>query len=298
MQSTEINDVIGSLRRIEYRTNRLVDSLFYGAYKSVFKGRGIEFSEVREYRIGDDIRSIDWNVTARMGSLYVKEYVEERDLNIIIAFDVSGSLDFGTQNTVKKSVATELAASICFSALRNNDRTGLFLFAEGVEKFVPPAKGRKHNMRIIREMLAHKTRSPSTDLARALKYMGSVLKKRGIIFLISDFDGDVGEYSRQLRILNKRHDVVSVRIRDMRETEMPDVGFIELEDSETGEQILVDTSDPVFRRNYAAMAGQEEQRINQFFTVNGMDLIDVSTSGGWIRPLKDFFNLRQRRMMR
>jgi len=298
MQQEAINNVIGNVRRIEYQTNRFVDSIFYGAYKSVFKGRGIEFSEVREYRIGDDIRSIDWNVTARMGSLYMKEFVEERDLNLIIAFDVSGSLDFGTQEKLKKTLASELAASLCFSALRNNDRSGLVLFTDKVEKYIPPAKGRQHNLRIIREMLYHRPDGRSTDLGSSLKFMGSVLKKRGVVFLISDFDEETREYSKQLRMLRKKHDVISVRIRDNRELEIPDIGFIELEDAETGEQLLVDTSDPFFRENYCRLVCEQDDEIKRFFKSNGLDLIDISTSHGWVKPLKNFFNTRQRRMIR
>ena len=298
MEAAAMNDVIGNVRRIEYQTNRFVDSLFYGAYKSVFKGRGIEFSEVREYRIGDDIRSIDWNVTARMGSLYVKEFVEERDLSIVIAFDASRSLDFGTRGKLKKTLASELAASICFSALRNNDRTGLVLFTDRVERYIPPAKGRQHNLRIIREMLYHLPKGVKTDLGSSLKFMGSVLKKRGVVFLISDFDEEPHMYSKRLKVLKKKHDVISVRIRDMRETEMPDVGYIELEDAETGEQILVDTSDPAFQEDFSRLVREQDDKVNRFFKSNGMDLVEISNDGGWVKPLMNFFKTRERRLKR
>jgi len=298
VEVNDLYDIIKNVRRIEYQTNQFVDSIFYGAYKSVFKGRGIEFSEVREYRTGDDIRSIDWNVTARMGSLYVKEFVEERDLNLVIAFDISGSLEFGTQKNFKKDVAVEMAASLCFSAMRNNDRVGLVLFTSEVEKYIPPSKGREHNLRIIREMLYYTPKKRGTNIGNSLHFIGRGLKKRGIVFLISDFDEEIKNYSKDLKILRKKHDVIAVRIRDIREKEIPNVGFIELEDCETGEQILIDTSDEEFRKNYLKLVEEHEQEINNFFKRNNVDLIEISTDGGWVKPLINFFKKREQRLKR
>ena len=226
---SEAGELVRKIRRIELKTRGLVEGLMQGAYYSIFKGRGIEFSEVREYQHGDDIRAIDWNVTARMNHPFVKEFVEERDLTLMIFFDISGSIDFGTQSMLKKEAAVELIASIAFSAIRNNDRVGLLLATSKIEKFISPRKGKRHAFRIIREILYCKPESRGTDLEKTLTHLSKVMKKRGVIFIVSDFMDDLERIRKPVKVLRKKHDVVAVRISDLRETEMPDVGYIELE---------------------------------------------------------------------
>ncbi len=296
LERERVREILRNVRQVELRTKRFADSIFQGAYKSTFKGRGIEFSEVREYQPGDDIRTIDWNVTARFGHPYVKEFIEERDLTILIAFDISGSLDFGTQRTIKKGIATELIASIAFSALRNNDRVGLILFSERVEKYLPPKKGRKQVMRIIRETIYHEPEKKATDLNQCLDFINRITKKKAIVFFISDFSEPVETYAKSMRILGKKHDIISVNIQDLREMEIPDVGLISLEDGETGEQILVDTSDEEFRRNFSTLANEHRERTIKFHHSQGIDIIDIKTDEDWGRAMIKFFGIRKRRM--
>ncbi|MBU4201636.1 MAG: DUF58 domain-containing protein [Candidatus Altiarchaeales archaeon] len=296
LERERIREILSNVRRVELRTKRFVDSIFQGAYKSTFKGRGIEFSEVREYQPGDDIRTIDWNVTARFGHPYVKEFIEERDLTILIAFDISGSLDFGTQSNLKKDTATELIASIAFSALRNNDRVGLILFSNRVEKYIPPRKGRKQVMRVIRETLYHEPEEKATDLNQGLEFISRITRKKAIVFFISDFNEPVENYAKSMRILGKKHDLISVNIRDLREEEIPDVGLVSLEDGETGEQILVDTSDEEFRRNFIELANEQRERTTRFHRSNGIDIIDIRTDYDWTKEMIKFFGIRRRRI--
>jgi len=291
-----VREILSNVRQVELKTKKFVDSVFQGAYKSTFKGRGIEFSEVREYQPGDDIRTIDWNVTARFGHPYVKEFIEERDLTILIALDVSGSLDFGTQRAAKKDVATELIASIAFSALRNNDRVGLILFTGRMEKYIPPRKGRKQVMRVIREILYYDPEERTTNLNSCLEFISRITRKKAIVFLISDFNDSLDNYARSMRILNNKHDLIAVNIHDLREEEIPDVGLISLEDEETGEHIMVDTSDPEFRQNYLKLAGDRNDEMKKFYRSQGIDLIDIKTDDEWIKPLIKFFSIRKRRI--
>lgn len=290
---TDTKQILKKVKKIEVKTNHIVDGLIYGAYHSVFKGRGIEFSEVREYQIDDDPRSIDWNVTARMNHPYVKEFIEERDLTILIVFDVSGSSEFGTQLAIKKEIGIELSASLALSAQRSNDRVGLFLTTNKVEKHIPPRKGRKHILRLIREMLYYTPIERTTDLGVPLSFINKVIKKKSIIFIISDFQDAIENYKKPLSILRNKHDVVAIRLWDIREFEIPDIGLIELQDEETGEQILVDTSDPEFRENYSKLISMQRHEIKKFMNKQKIDLVDISTSEDWSKPLMKFFKQRE-----
>ncbi len=292
---TEARDLLKRIRRIEIRTRKLVEGLTQGAYYSIFRGRGIEFSEVREYQHGDDIRTIDWNVTARMNHPFVKEFVEERDLTLMIFFDVSGSIDFGTQDMLKKEAAVELIASIAFSAIQNNDRVGLLLATNKIEKYITPRKGKRHVLRIIREMLYFRPEEKGTDLEKTLTYLSKVMKKRGVIFIVSDFMDNLGRIEKPVRILRKKHDIVAVRISDLRESEIPDVGCVELEDEETGEQITIDTSDPEFRENFSRLASERDEKITKFMRANKIDFIQIPASGDWEKTAVKYFRERARR---
>jgi len=282
-------DILKKVKKIEIKTRYLVDGLLQGAYHSVFRGRGIEFSEVREYVIGDDVRAIDWNVTARMNHPYIKEFIEERDLTIYIVFDVSGSGEFGYSKSKKES-AIELCASLMFAALRNNDKVGLSLFTDKVENFIPARKGRKHVLKLIREMAYFKPQSKCTNIKNALDYMSRIIKKRSIIFIISDFIAD--DFSKPLKLLKNKHDIIAVNMHDIRETELPDIGYIELEDEETGEQILVDTSDHDFRAEYARLAKERIDKLRESLRKMNVDLIDIKSGEQFDAPLRKFFSQR------
>ncbi|MBW2964488.1 DUF58 domain-containing protein [Candidatus Woesearchaeota archaeon] len=293
----ETKQVLKKVRKIEIKTRQLVEGLLQGAYHSIFKGRGIEFSEVREYVPGDDVRTIDWNVTARMNTPYVKEFIEERDLTAMILFDVSGSSEFGSEKA-KKWAAVELAASLMFAAMHNNDRVGLVLFTDKVERFIPPRKGRKHVLRLIREMITHEPQSRMTDIKTSIEFVSKVMKKKSIVFVISDFFSE-GDYSKQLRMLKNKHDVIAVNLNDLRETEIPtDIGYIQLEDEETGEQILVDTSDPEFQQNYSQLIGEHNGALQQMFKRLKIDSIDLKSHEPFEIPLKRFFAMRTKKVIR
>jgi len=286
-------EILKRVRQIEIRTGRLVNDVFAGEYESIFKGRGMEFHEVREYTPGDDIRSIDWNVTARTGHPYVKKFIEERELTVIIMADMSGSGSFGTRNRMKIELMAEIGAVLSFSAIKNNDKIGLLLFTDKVEKFIPPKKGRPHVLRVIRELLYYKPESRRTSLNSALEYLGKVLKKRSVIFLISDFmDSD---YERLLRILNKRHDIIGISISDPREKELADVGLVELEDAETGEILFLDTGDELLKKELAKKRDSVVSARNRAFRSMGLDFIEISTDKPYIEPLILFFRMRARR---
>ena len=289
----ETRQVLKRVKKIEIKTRHLVEGLLQGAYHSVFKGRGIEFSEVREYMVGDDVRTIDWNVTARMNKAFVKEFIEERDLTIVFAFDVSGSSFFGSIKE-KKEHAIELIASLMFAALKNNDNTALCMFTDNVEKFIPARKGKRHVLRMIRELIYFKPVERKTDVASCLRFLSKVVKKRSIIFVISDFFGK--PFSKELKLLRNRHDVIAVTLYDPRELEMPDVGMIELEDEETGEQVLVDTSDSDFRENYVKIVNKNLSAIRGNFKKLKIDCVDIRTDTNFESPLRKFFKLRQRRL--
>lgn len=288
-------DVLKNIKKIEIKTRYLVEGLLQGAYHSIFKGRGIEFSEVREYAIGDDVRTIDWNVTARMNHPYIKEFIEERDLTIYIIFDVSGSGEFGSSKSKKES-AIELCASLMFAALRNNDKVGIALFTDKVERFIYPRKGRKHVLKMIREMIYFKPENKRTDIKNTLDYMSKVIKKRSIIFIVSDFISE--EFSKPLKLLKNKHDIIAINMYDIREIQLPDVGYIELEDEETGEQILVDTSDPEFRAEYAKLADERTKELCQSMKKMKIDMIGIRSGEQFDVPLRKFFIQRLKRSAR
>lgn len=288
------SEIFRKVRRIEIRTNRLVEEYFSGQYESVFKGTGMEFSEVREYLPGDDIRSIDWNVTARFGRPFVKKFTEERELTIILLVDLSGSESFGSVEKSKAEIACEIAAVIAFSALKNQDKVGLIMFTDGPEKYLPPKKGRSYVLRIIREILFYKPRNPKTDIEKTLKFLNEVVKRKAVVFLISDFIGE--NYEKILNITNKKHDLIPINIQDPREKKLPDVGLIELEDSETGEKMLINTSDKSFRSKYEKLIAEEDEKRNRIFRKIGADSIDIWSDRSYIKPLYAFFKMRSRRI--
>lgn len=286
-------EILKKVKRIEITTRGLVNDVFSGEYHSVFKGRGMEFAEVREYQIGDDIRTIDWNVTARMGHPYVKVFDEERELTVMLVVDVSSSGEFGTVKRMKGEIATEICALLAFSAIKNNDKVGLIIFTDTVEKFVPPKKGKSHVLRVVRELLYHKPQGRKTDIGVALEYLSSVTTRRSVVFLVSDFISS--DYEKALQIANKRHDIVAITVTDPREEQLPNVGFIELEDAETGEIILVDTSDISVRGSFAKQTEESKMNRDKLFRSINMDYIDIHTNQSYIEPLIKFFRMRARR---
>jgi len=287
-------ELLQKIRRIEIRARRLVANLFLGEYHSVFRGRGLEFSEVREYQPGDDVRSIDWNVTARMGTPYVKKYVEERELTVLLVVDVSASETFGTGAQTKGEVAAEVAALLAFAAVANNDRIGLLTFSDRIEKFVPPRKGSQHVLRIVRELLYARPQGRGTDIAGALAYLTRVARRRSIIFLISDFL-DRG-FEGALRLAVQRHDLVAISLTDPRELSLPPLGLLELEDAETGQPLLLDTEDRETRRQYALAAAQRREERQQLLRSMGVDEVAIATDRSYVQPLMAFFQARARRI--
>jgi len=288
------SDILAQVRRIEILTGRLVSETFAGEYLSVFKGRGMEFAEVREYAPGDDVRSIDWNVTARTGRPYVRQYTEERELTVAIACDLSGSQFFGAAGRFKKEIAAELSAVLAFSAMRNNDKVGLFLLTDRIEKHVPPKKGRKHVLQVIRDILAFTPESRGTDLSAALETMTRVLKRRCILFLISDFR-DQG-FEKALRLAALKHDVVPVVIRDPREEDLPALlACLELEDPESGARALVDGG-PASAARHRSMEQARRAELEKLFSLYGLDAIEVRTDRSYIDPVVQFFQRRSRRL--
>jgi uncharacterized protein (DUF58 family) len=287
-------EIIKKIRRIHIHTARTVNDVLAGQYRSVFKGRGMEFSEVREYQIGDDVRFIDWNVTARMGRPYVKQFAEERELTVMLLVDASGSEQFGSVEQTKNEIAAEMAALIAFSAIRNNDRVGLIVFTDHVEKFVAPKKGRSHVLRLIREILYFRPEGAGTDIASALEYLMRVTSRRTVAFLISDFIAS--GYENQLRVANQRHDMIALRIADPRELELPRVGLIHFEDPETGELTLVNTRSVRLRKQYTrSMARRLEEQARAFRGMN-VDRVDIRTDSSYVEPLVKFFRMRERRL--
>jgi uncharacterized protein (DUF58 family) len=286
-------ELLKQVRQIEIRTKGLVNQVFSGEYHSVFKGRGMEFSEVREYQFGDDIRNIDWNVTARFGHPFIKIFEEERELTVMLLVDLSGSLIFGTVQKTKQQVAAELSAILAFSALKNNDKVGLILFTDKIEKFVPPRKGRSHVLRIIREVLSFEPEGKSTNLKAALEYMNSTIKKRSIVFLLSDFM-DSG-YEKILRIIGKKHDLIGVVLNDKREIEIPKLGLLKLTDAETGEERWVDTSSTRVQNRLKEVRRNMVEQRKSLFISSRLDSIEVQTGDDYVKPLVQFFRLRERR---
>jgi len=287
-------DVIRKIRRIQITTSRVVTDLFAGQYESVFKGQGIEFDEVREYHPGDEIRSIDWNVTARMGHPFVKKFVEERQLTVMILLDASRSCSFGAVQRLKSELAAELSAVLAFCTLQNNDRVGLMVFTDRVEKFVPPRKGLRHVLRVIREALYFKPQGKRTDIKGALEYLSRVVKRRVVVFVISDFYAE--DFKKSLSVAHNRHDVIAITITDPREQELPDVGLTEVADAETGERFFIDTSNRRLRKGYAERARKLLEDRHRLFQSIGIDNIDIRTDQSYINPLVKFFKMRERRM--
>ena len=286
-------EILNKVRRIQITTSRMVSCVFAGKYQSVFKGKGMEFYEVREYSPGDEIRSIDWNVTARMGHPYVKKFIEERELTVMLLLDASLSCHFGSGAQLKNQLAAELCSVLSLSAIKNNDRVGLVIFTDRVEKFVPPRKGLRHVLRVIREALYYKPQSPRTDIAEALDYLNRVIKRRAITFLISDFLSK--DFKKSLSLSNKHHDMIAVSITDPREIELPNVGILSLRDAETGEFFLVDTSDASVRKQYRDKALLKISQREKLFNSTGVDNIDIYTDKPYDKELIKFFGTRQRR---
>ncbi|HJT79151.1 MAG TPA: DUF58 domain-containing protein [Gemmataceae bacterium] len=289
-------EVLRQIRRLQLKARRAVEDLLGGEYHSVFKGTGIAFEEVREYQPGDDIRAIDWNVTARMGHPFIKRFVEERELTVLLAVDCSASQQFGTRLQQKREVAAELAAVIAFSAISNNDKVGLLQFTDRVERFVPPRKGVRHVLRLIRDILFFQPKHPGTSLREALDYLNRVLHRRTIIFLLSDFlDRD---FEKSLKRTGRRHDLVAVRITDPREEDLPPLGLLELEDAETGARRLLDTRSRHVRAAYTAEARRRREALRQLTRSANIDLVEVATDGSHLDALIRFFKLRERRLRR
>ena len=286
-------DLLRKIRRIEIRVRRLLNTVFLGEYHSVFKGRGMEFSEVREYVPGDDIRAIDWNVTARLSYPYVKQFVEERELIVLLVIDVSASGSYGSTGVSKLEVATEVAALLAFSAIRNNDKVGLVAFTDRVEKYIPPRKGRRHVLRVIRELLYLRPQGRGTDITPALAYVNRVQRRKSVVFLISDFLP--GGYEATLRVTERRHDVIAVAITDPREHALPDTGLVALEDTESGELVVVDAGDAAIRDEYQRLALEALSRRVGLLQSVGVDRVEVSTGASYVEPLASFFRARSRR---
>ena len=289
-------EVLRQVRLIELRTRRLVNSLFAGEYRSIFKGHGMEFAEVREYLPGDEVRSIDWNVTARMGRPFVKRYIEERELTVMLAVDLSGSSQFGTVSRFKSEMAIELAAVLTMSAVRNNDRVGVLLFTDHVEHVVPPGKGRRHALRIIRDVLVHRPEGKGTDIGGALEYLNRLLPHRAIVFVISDLI-DTG-IERPLKHLRQRHDVVVAPLEDPSEWVLPDIGVARFVDPETGQVVSVDTSDQRVREGFRSASDAERMARRQLLRRLAIDEVPVNTKDGYLEALLKFFRARGRRVRR
>ena len=286
-------ELFKKVRRIEIRTRRLVNDLFSGEYHSTFKGRGMEFEEVREYCPGDDIRLIDWNVTARTGAPYVKKFKEERELTVMLLVDASSSGRFGTHEKYKEDLAAELCALLSFSAIKNNDKVGLIIFTDEIERYIPPQKGRAHVLRIIREVLFFAPEHTKTDIAKAVEFFSRVTKRRSVAFLISDFLSE--DFQTPLRIANKKHDMIAIKLSDPRELDFGNYGLMELEDAETGEVMLIDTSSAEFRSAFAARAEEKNSALKRALQVIDLDFIQVRTDQSYIVPLIQFFKMREKR---
>jgi uncharacterized protein (DUF58 family) len=281
------------IRILQITTRKVVNDVLAGEYTSVFKGRGMEFDEVREYMPGDDVRSIDWNVTARMDRPYVKRFVEERELTVFFLVDLSASGAFGSVRKLKNEIAAEFCALLSFSAVKNNDMVGLIVFTDRVELYVPPKKGTTHVLRLIRELLNFKPKAAKTDIAGTLDYFGKVAKKRAVVFLVSDFQSEA--FEKPMRIISKRHDLIAVPVTDPREVRLPNVGLLELEDAETGEMVLVDTSSAAVRKKYERLGRERSERFRELFASMGVDQIEVMTDRDYVPRLVQFFRARERR---
>lgn len=286
----DTKELLKKVRKIEIKTRRLSDHIFSGEYHTSFKGRGMTFSEVRQYQYGDDIRAIDWNVTARYNEAHVKVFEEERELTMMLMVDISGSESFGTKNQLKRDMITEIAATLAFSATQNNDKIGLLLFSDQIELFIPPKKGKSHVLRIIRELIEFESKSKKTDLSQALKYLSSVLKKKAIVFLISDFM--VKDYEHTLKIASKRHDVTGIRVFDQREESIPNIGIVNMLDAETGETLLVDTTSNKVRMDYEKYYRENVNYFKDIFSKCGAGTISSRVDESYVTKLLGYFKAR------
>ena len=285
-------ELLKKVRKIEIKTKGLSNHIFSGEYHTAFKGKGMAFSEVREYQPGDDVRSIDWNVTARYNNPFVKVFEEEREMTVILLIDISGSSEFGTQKQLKREVATEIAAVLSFSAINNNDKVGVIFFSDKIEKFIPPKKGKSHILRIIREFITFKSESKKTNLEEALIYFNNVIKKRAVCFILSDFMDD--NFDNSLKIIRNKHDIVALRIHDQREEDIVNVGLIKVEDTETGSLKWVDTSNKNIRKEFKKKYLIFEKTLKQTLRNLAIDYIDIKTGEDYIKPLTNFFKNRKK----
>jgi uncharacterized protein (DUF58 family) len=286
-------EILKQVRRIEISTRGLVNEVFSGEYHSVFKGRGMNFAEVRAYQYGDDIRSIDWNVTARNGAPFVKVFEEERELTVMLLVDVSASGEFGSKERMKGEVAVEICALLAFSAIKNNDKVGLVIFSDRIEKFVPPRKGRRHVLRVLRELLYHEPEGRRTDITAALEYLTHVQRKKAVAFVVSDFQ-DEG-FEKALAVAGRRHDVIAVRVGDRRERELPALGYLELEDPESGRRVVINSSDPDFRDRFRRRVEARREQLDRALRRSKVDVIDIESGEPYVQPLMRFFQERARR---
>ncbi|GHU63607.1 hypothetical protein FACS1894123_06690 [Bacteroidia bacterium] len=287
----ETSELLKKVRQIEIKTRGLAGNIFAGQYHSAFKGRGMAFSEVREYEFGDDIRDIDWNVTARYSKPYIKIFEEERELTVMLLIDVSGSRAFGTRDSLKKDVITEIAATLAYSAIQNNDKIGVIFFSNRIEKFIPPQKGKKHILYIIRELIEFEPQETKTDVAQVLKYLTNAIKKRCTTFVLSDYI-DKGDYQHALTIANNKHDVVAIQVYDERETEMPKVGLIKLKDAESGDERYIDTSSTRVRNAYKQWWENRQAKMKVAFKKSGVDSVFIRTDEDYVKSLIELFNKR------
>jgi len=287
-------EILKKIRTLEIKTRGLVETAFAGDYHSVFKGRGMNFEDVREYQPGDEIRTIDWNVTARLGTAYVKKFTEERELTVILVVDVSASGNFGSTTQSKRELAAEVACLLAFSAIRNNDKVGLILFTDRVELFIPPKKGRSHTLRLIREILFFQPQGRGTEPALALDYLNNIVTRRAVVFFISDFQAP--DFSRALAVSGRRHDFIAIHIRDEREKVLPNIGIITLEDAETGEQIEINTADRGTRGRFSELVDEHETDLSRTLRRNNIDAIALQTGRDYLPALRSFFKQRERRL--
>jgi uncharacterized protein (DUF58 family) len=286
----DTSELLKKVRKIEIKTRSLSQNIFAGEYHTAFKGRGMTFAEVREYQYGDDIRSIDWNVTARFGKPYIKVFEEERELTVVLLVDVSGSLEFGTISQFKKDIITEIAATLAFSTIQNNDKVGVIFFSNKIEKFIPPKKGKKHVLHIIRELLVFEPENNKTDIVEALKYFTNVIKKRSTAFIISDFIDS--EFDSTLRIANNKHDIAALQVFDVRESVLPNVGLIKVKDAEEGKRMWIDTADKRLRTSYKNSWNERQLALQKIFKQAGVDSVSMSTNDDYVRTLMRLFRLR------
>ena len=286
----DTKELLKKVRKIEIKTRRLSDHIFGGEYHSTFKGRGMTFSEVRQYQFGDDVRNIDWNVTARTNEPHIKVFEEERELTMMLMADVSGSEIFGTKNQFKDEIVTEIAATLAFSATQNNDKIGLILFSDQIELYIPPKKGRSHVLRIIRELLEFQPKSKQTNVAEAFKFLSNVMKKKAIVFVLSDFVAD--DYKQNLKIASGRHDITGIRVYDKHEEEIPNIGMVQMEDVETGEMMLINTASKKVRQNYSKYYHEKVRYFKDSFAKSGAGVIDCRVDESYVKKLLGYFKRR------